>query len=169
MGKEKPMAEYTYLKRIKIQMIVIILLLACLIPVAIADGGKYDVAALVLLIASGFAFMTWQDSSGRILIYADRLVQEKGAGPFRRILTIRWRDGGRLKDDTSMFTFGRSYFFQDNQDRPVRIRINSTLGRYEEILESVVKRCSGLEINQRTRTSLAKLGIKSAKSPDNET
>jgi hypothetical protein len=160
MAKDKPMAEYTYLKRIRIQMIVITVLMACLIPVAILDGGKYAVAAAIFLIVAGFAFMIWQDGAGRILVYADRLVQEKGAGPFRRTLTIRWRDGGRLKDDTSLFSFGRSYFLQDNQEKPVRIRINSTLGNYEEILKTVAARCSGLEMNQRTKVSLAKLGIK---------
>ncbi len=163
MSKERPMAEYTYLRRIKIQLSVITFLLAALIPVAIADGGKYGIAALVFLFAAGFAFIIWQDSSSKILVYADRLVQEKGAGPLRKTLTIKWQDGRYLKDDTSLFTFGRSYILQDNQSKPVRIRVNSTLNNYEEILKTIVKRCSDLELNQRAKTSLAKMGIDAAK------
>ncbi len=163
MSKEKPMAEYTYLRRIRIQLIVITLLLAGLIPVAIADGGKYGIAALVFLFVAGFAFIIWQDSSSKILVYADRLVQERGAGPLRQTLTIKWQDGRYLKDDTSLFTFGRSYILQDHQDKPVRIRVNSTLNNYEEILKTVVKRCGQLEVNKRTKTSLAKMGIDTLK------
>lgn len=155
----KPLKEYTYLKRIKIQMMFITLLLASFIIVAIMDGGKYDIAAGIAIIVLYFSFTIWQDSSNKIQIFPNGMVQHKGAGPLLKITEIKWHEAVYLKDRTTLFTFGRSFYVQDNHENPQRIYFDSTLKDYQELLQTIVKRSPNIEVDPRALQMMSKIGI----------
>jgi len=155
----KPIKEYTYLKRIKIQMMIITIILACFILVAIFEGGKYDIAAGIALIVLYFSFTIWQDSNNKILIFPNGMVQHKGAGPFLKIKEIKWHEAVYLKDKTGLLTFGRSFYVQDNHEKPQRIEFDSTLKDYQELLQIIVKRSPNLQVDPRALQMMSKVGI----------
>ncbi|MEA4891307.1 MAG: hypothetical protein VB085_01925 [Peptococcaceae bacterium] len=160
--RKKPLKEYKYLTRIKVELMVITCLIALFVPIAIWDGGKYLVAFAVGCIALAFAFITWQDSHDKVTLYNDCLVQEKGAGPFRRVYTLKWGEVAYLKDETKLFSMGRSYYVKNDGvkgEKPVKIRINSSLGDYRELLASVIRLSPNLVIDGRAEKMLAKMGI----------
>jgi hypothetical protein len=156
---QKPMAEFFYLKRIRTQMIVITVILATLIPIAIIDGKKYGVAAFVAFLVAYFVFVIWQDSNNKVTVYATGIVQEKGAGPFRKVLEMKWNHIVFLKDETGLFTFGRSFYIQDDQERPYRIHFNSTLNHYQDLLQYIVKLSPNIEVDKRAMQMVSKLGL----------
>jgi len=157
--EQKPMMEFRYLKRIKIQLIIINILLAGFIPLAIMDGRKYGIAATVFLLVLYFSFIIWQDSNNKIKIYNNKIVQEKGAGPFKRVYEIKWNDVAYLKDETGLFTFGRSFYIQDNQKKPLRIHFNSTLEKYQDLLQVIIKLSPNITVDERARKMASKIGV----------
>ena len=159
---KKPLAEYKYLTRIKVQLIIITCLIFLFVPVAIMDGGKYLVALAIACVGLAFVFIIWQDSHDKVTLYHDCLVQEKGAGPFRKVYTLKWGQVAYLKDETKLFTLGRSYFLRnepDGGDKPVKIHFNSSLGNYRELLSSVIRLSPNLVIDERAKKMLSKMGI----------
>jgi hypothetical protein len=154
----KPMMEFHYLKRIKIQLIIIILFMTAFIPIAIKDGQKYNVAAVIGIIVLYYIFVIWQDSNNKVLIYPNKIVQENGAGPFKKVKEMQWNDVAILKDETGLFTFGRAFYIQDNQEKPQRIHFNSTLERYQELLEVIIKHSPNIEVDIRAQKMARKIG-----------
>ncbi|MDR1194528.1 MAG: hypothetical protein LBK98_10275 [Peptococcaceae bacterium] len=164
MNKEKrPLAAYAYARRIKIQLIVITALIAALAPIAVYDGEKYGVALGALAIAAGFALMIWQDSANKVLVYPEGLIQERGAGPLRRTVTIAWRDAACLKNDIGLGTFGRGFCLEDQQAPPVRIKVNSALTDYKELLELIITRSPKLALDRRTQATLKRMRVRTKK------
>jgi hypothetical protein len=155
----KPLKEYSYLKRIKIQMMIITIILSCFILVAILDGGKYEIAAGIALIVLYFSFTIWQDSNNKILIFPNGMVQYKGAGPFLKVKEIKWHEAVYLKDKTGLFTFGRAFYVQDNREKPQRIEFDSTLKDYQDLLLTIVKRSPNLQVDPRALQMMSKVGI----------
>ena len=166
MKHKKPMEEYKYLTRVKVELIVITCLIALFVPVAIYDGGKYLVAFAIACVALAFAITIWQDSSDKVTLYNDCIVQEKGAGPFKKVYRLRWSEVAFLKDETKLFTLGRSYYVRNEPaegEKPVKIRFNSALENYRELLASVIRLSPNIEIDKRAQKMLEKMGIDSAR------
>lgn len=157
---EKPMAEYWYAKRIKIQLIVINTLLFLIVPVIILQGKYYWLAAVVALLSLAFAFIIWQDSSHYLAVYSNRLVQKKGRGPFYKEKEIKWHNAAFLKDNTGLFSFGRSFYIRDNSEpKPVRIQFDSSVDKYQDLLSRVIKLSPDMKIDKRAMQMASKIGV----------
>ena len=156
---EKPLAQYVYLRRIKIQLLLLTALIATLVPTAIADGGKYAVALCAFCLTLALLFMVWQDSANCVQVYADRIVQYRGAGPWRKEAVISWQENMGMEDVAGLFTLGGRFALQAGDDRKGRILIDSTLQGYKELLTKIVERSPGLSVSRKTKLALKKIGI----------
>lgn len=166
MAKGKPHKKDTfeYMKRIRIMLMVITAILLVLIPISYNDpvawvGGWPVITIVIIPIALFFIWVIWQDGGQSIKLTKDSIVWEVGAWKWHKIVEISWSDIAQLKDATTIFSVSRKYTLVSASDPDKRIKINSSLSDYRDLLKIILSRIPGEKINPRAKRSLQRIRL----------